>query len=96
MNLRRTACGLAVQFEYWIVHSAPPSRLAAITRTFCRNSIVIPGHSDTAVSNAARATARLSAVAIIRSPLGATSTTLKSRSIYPKERTANAESSRVM
>jgi hypothetical protein len=48
--------------------------LVAITRAFCRSSIGMFGHSATAVSNAARAAARLSAVAMIRSPLGATST----------------------
>ena len=61
--------------------------LLAITRAFCRSSIAEPGQSDTDVSNAARATARLSAVAKIRSPLGAISTTLKSKSMLDMNKT---------
>jgi hypothetical protein len=77
-----------------IVHFAGPYPLAffEITRAFCRSSIAAPGHNDTAVSNAARATIKLSAVAMIRSPLGATSITLNSSFMSRREQIANAES----
>jgi hypothetical protein len=61
-----------------------PSHLAKLDRR--------RGQSDTALSYAARATIRLSAAAITRSPLGATSTILNSSSISPKERTGSQAS----
>jgi hypothetical protein len=70
---------------------AYPPRLFTIT--FCRSSIAACGHNARAVSYAARATAKLSGAAIIRSPLGATSTILNSSSMHRHEQNRNAESS---
>ena len=69
-----------------------PPRLFKITRAFCRSSIAACGHNATAVSYAARATAKLSAAAIIRSPLGATSTILNSSSIAHEENKSRTKS----